>query len=80
MEVALRVEADSRRWWALGALTLAVLAVGLDGTVLRVALPTLAGAVLALLFLPRTSGASSNDALEPSGAPEPVESPVQGLV
>jgi MFS transporter, DHA2 family, multidrug resistance protein len=32
----------SRRWWALGALTLAVLAVGLDGTVLSVALPTLA--------------------------------------
>jgi len=37
--------ADSRRWWALGALTLAVLAVGLDGTVLSVALPTLAGAL-----------------------------------
>jgi DHA2 family multidrug resistance protein-like MFS transporter len=33
----------ARRWWALGALTLAVLAVGLDGTVLSVALPTLAG-------------------------------------
>ena len=33
----------TRRWWALGALTLAVLAVGLDGTVLSVALPTLAG-------------------------------------
>src|SRR5215831_17503309 len=32
----------SRKWWALGALTLAVLAVGLDGTVLSVALPTLA--------------------------------------
>jgi MFS transporter, DHA2 family, multidrug resistance protein len=32
----------NRRWWALGALTLAVLAVGLDGTVLSVALPTLA--------------------------------------
>jgi MFS transporter, DHA2 family, multidrug resistance protein len=32
----------ARRWWALGALTLAVLAVGLDGTVLSVALPTLA--------------------------------------
>jgi DHA2 family multidrug resistance protein-like MFS transporter len=31
-----------RRWWALGALTLAVLAVGLDGTILSVALPTLA--------------------------------------
>src|SRR5260221_412050 len=35
----------SRRWWALGALTLAVLAVGLDGTVLSVALPTLATAL-----------------------------------
>ena len=32
----------TRRWWALAALTLAVLAVGLDGTVLSVALPTLA--------------------------------------
>ncbi len=31
----------SRRWWALGALVLAVLAVGLDGTILSVALPTL---------------------------------------
>jgi MFS transporter, DHA2 family, multidrug resistance protein len=30
----------ARRWWALGALTLAVLAVGLDATVLSVALPT----------------------------------------
>lgn len=33
------------RWWALGALNLAVLAVGLDGTVLTIALPTLAGAL-----------------------------------
>ena len=32
----------TRRWWARGALTLAVLAVGLDGTILSVALPTLA--------------------------------------
>jgi DHA2 family multidrug resistance protein-like MFS transporter len=31
-----------RRWWALGALNLAVLAVGLDATVLNLALPTLA--------------------------------------
>src|SRR5712692_6346358 len=37
----------NRRWWALGALTLAVLAVGLDGTVLNVALPTLATALRA---------------------------------
>src|SRR5947209_19812450 len=37
----------ARRWWALGALTLGVLAVGLDVTVLSVALPTLAGALKA---------------------------------
>jgi DHA2 family multidrug resistance protein-like MFS transporter len=37
----------SRKWWALGALTLAVLAVGLDGTVLSVAIPTLAHALSA---------------------------------
>lgn len=36
---------NSRKWWALGGLTLAVLAVGLDGTVLSVALPTLAGSL-----------------------------------
>ncbi len=30
-----------RKWWALVAVTLAVLAVGLDGTILSVALPTL---------------------------------------
>src|SRR5258708_25152856 len=36
---------ETRKWWALGALTLAVLAVGLDGTVLSVALPTLASAL-----------------------------------
>src|SRR5947208_15854588 len=35
----------NRKWWALGALTLAVLAVGLDSTVLSVALPTLATAL-----------------------------------
>jgi DHA2 family multidrug resistance protein-like MFS transporter len=33
---------STRRWWALAALTLGVLAVGLDVTVLSVALPTLA--------------------------------------
>ena len=32
-----------RKWWALGGVMLAVLAVGLDATVLSVALPTLAG-------------------------------------
>ena len=35
----------TRKWWALGALALATLAVGLDATVLSVALPTLAGAL-----------------------------------
>jgi MFS transporter, DHA2 family, multidrug resistance protein len=35
----------TRRWWALAALTLGVLAVGLDVTVLSVALPTLANSL-----------------------------------
>src|SRR5581483_8546819 len=35
----------ARKWWALGGLALGVLAVGLDGTVLGVALPTLAGSL-----------------------------------
>lgn len=35
----------SRRWWALGALVLGVLAVGMDTTVLSVALPTLSRAL-----------------------------------
>src|SRR6266571_9045679 len=34
---------DNRRWWALSALALSVLVVGLDLTVLNLALPTLAG-------------------------------------
>src|SRR5260221_9410845 len=34
-----------RKWWALGALTLGVLAIGLDSTILSVALPTLAKAL-----------------------------------
>lgn len=37
--------ANQRRWWALGALSLAVLVVGLDGTILSVALPTLSSAL-----------------------------------
>jgi MFS transporter, DHA2 family, multidrug resistance protein len=37
--------AGARRWWALGAVSLSVLAVTVDGTVLSVALPTLAGAL-----------------------------------
>jgi DHA2 family multidrug resistance protein-like MFS transporter len=36
------INGRTRKWWALGAVMLAVLAVGLDGTVLSVALPTLA--------------------------------------
>ncbi len=39
--------AGARRWWALSAIVLAVLAVTLDVTVLTVALPTLAGALKA---------------------------------
>src|SRR5215831_11305819 len=35
----------NRKWWALAALTLSVLAVGLDATVLSVAMPTLADAL-----------------------------------
>jgi DHA2 family multidrug resistance protein-like MFS transporter len=40
-----RTISGRRRWLALGAVSLSVLAVGLDGTVLSVALPTLAGAL-----------------------------------
>ena len=36
---------DARRWWALASVSLAVLAVSLDGTVLSVALPTLVTAM-----------------------------------
>jgi EmrB/QacA subfamily drug resistance transporter len=37
--------AGAKKWWALAGLTLGVLAVGLDATVLSVALPTLAGSL-----------------------------------
>ena len=37
----------ARRWWALGAVSLALVAVGVDTTVLSVALPTLARALQA---------------------------------
>ncbi|HTW97775.1 MAG TPA: MFS transporter, partial [Acidimicrobiales bacterium] len=43
----MNVESGTRKWWALAGLTLAVLAVGVDGTVLSVALPTLATALRA---------------------------------
>lgn len=39
------VTRSARRWWALAAVMVAVLAVGLDGTILVVALPTLATAL-----------------------------------
>ncbi len=47
LEVSSAVSAvpGRRKWWALGALVLAVLAVGVDGTVLSVALPTLSKAL-----------------------------------
>src|SRR5512139_3419699 len=35
-------DTGTRKWWALGAVSLCILAVSLDGTVLSVALPTLA--------------------------------------
>ena len=40
-----RRTSGAAKWWALGGVTLGVLAVGLDATVLSVALPTLAGAL-----------------------------------
>ena len=40
-------QALQRRWWALGAIALGILAVTLDVTVLTLALPTLAGALRA---------------------------------
>ncbi len=43
--LAVRGSADGRKWWALAALALGLLAVGLDATVLSVALPTLAGSL-----------------------------------
>src|SRR6266480_58584 len=45
--MASRRAAGAGKWWALGGLTLGVLAVGLDATVLSVALPTLAGSLRA---------------------------------
>ena len=39
---AIEAKAGARKWWALAGLSLAVLAVALDATVLSVALPTLA--------------------------------------
>ncbi len=39
------MSSESRRWWVLGALSVALLTIGLDITVLNVALPTLATAL-----------------------------------
>src|SRR5262245_38613848 len=39
------IDLGTRRWWALGALCLCLLTFGFDGTILNVALPTLATAV-----------------------------------
>lgn len=47
LEAGLTVGLSSRRWWALGAVVLSVLAVGMDITVLSVALPTLSRALKA---------------------------------
>ena len=43
MEQAAPQDSGARRWWALAAVSLAMLVVGIDGTVLSIALPTLAG-------------------------------------
>src|SRR6202011_1991587 len=45
MEAAVMNGRSTRGWWALGAITLAVLAAGLDATVLSLALPTLTTAL-----------------------------------
>ena len=37
-----KADSNNRKWWALAALTLSVLAIGMDATILSVALPTLA--------------------------------------
>src|SRR5471030_271953 len=47
IEVTVMLDLGARRWWALAAVSLAVVAVGLDGTVLSVALPTLSTALKA---------------------------------
>jgi MFS transporter, DHA2 family, multidrug resistance protein len=43
--IGAKATVGASKWWALGGLSLAVLAVGLDATVLSVALPTLAGSL-----------------------------------
>jgi len=45
IEVTVMKARGAARWWALAAVSLGVLAVGLDGTVLTIALPTLAKAL-----------------------------------
>jgi DHA2 family multidrug resistance protein-like MFS transporter len=43
--MTMTTELHARRWWAMGALTLAIVAISLDVTVLSVALPTLSSAL-----------------------------------
>lgn len=43
LDIPVIKESPARKWWALATLSLAVMAVSLDSTVLSVALPTLAG-------------------------------------
>src|SRR5689334_4104216 len=38
----MQIQTSPRRWWALGAVMLALLTIGFDATILNVALPTLA--------------------------------------
>jgi hypothetical protein len=45
LEVTFMSRVGSGKWWALGAVSLSILAVSFDGTVLSVALPTLARAL-----------------------------------
>ncbi|MBN1173085.1 MAG: MFS transporter, partial [Micromonosporaceae bacterium] len=45
MEATVSGQAFQRRWWTIGALTIGSLVIGIDVTVLNLALPTLAGAL-----------------------------------
>jgi len=50
MDAASASHTGARRWWALGAVSLSTVAVGVDGTVLSVALHTLSNALHASEF------------------------------
>jgi MFS transporter, DHA2 family, multidrug resistance protein len=60
----------TRRWWAPGALTMAVLAVGLGGTILSVAIPTLARTLHA--SEPNLQRFSSSYADQPANPKTPI--------